>query len=202
MTTRLPAALDNLLHELTRLPGIGRRGAERMAVHLLEAPADQVQALAQALTRMREEVKTCMICGNWSEGKICNICSDARRHSRQLCVVERPTDLWAFEQAEAYEGRYHILGGTLSPLSGVTAEDLRIDELERRIREEGAEEVILATNPSVEGDATAHYLAHRLAPLGIKTTRIAQGVPVGGHLGYSDSGTLRQALEGRRTMEG
>ena len=198
---RLPAALENLLHELTRLPGIGRRGAERIAMHLLQAPPEQVQTLAQALERLRKEVKSCAVCGNWAQGEICAICADERRRNGQLCIVERPTDLWAFEQAEAFGGRYHVLGGTLSPLSGVTADDLRIEELERRIGEEAIREVILATNPSVEGDATAHYLARRLAPLQVNVTRIAQGVPLGSHLGYADAGTLRLALEGRRTLE-
>lgn len=198
---RQPAALESLMHELTRLPGIGRRGAERMAVHLLDAPADQAHNLAKAIERLRKEVRPCVICGNWAEGEICSICEDARRANGQLCVVERPPDLWAFEQSEAYTGRYHVLGGTLSPLAGVTAEDLKIDELEKRIQEEGIQEVILATNPSVEGDATAHYLARRLAPQGVRVTRIAQGVPLGGHLGYADSGTLRLALEGRRALD-
>lgn len=198
---RLPAALENLLHELTRLPGIGRRGAERLAVHLLEAPAEQVHALAQALERLRREVRPCAVCGNWAEGETCSICADQRRVNGQICVVEHPPDLWAFEQSEAFGGRYHVLGGTLSPLSGVTAEDLSIQGLERRIKDEGVTEVIIATNPSVEGDSTAHYLARRLAPLGLSVTRIAQGVPLGGRLGYADAGTLRLALEGRRPLE-
>lgn len=198
---RMPAALENLLHELGRLPGIGRRGAERMAVYLLEAPAEQVAALTTALGRLREEVHPCAICGNWAQEKVCAICADPQRITKALCVVERPTDLWAFEEAEAFTGRYHVLGGTLSPLAGVTADDLRIADLERRIREEKIEEVILATNPSVEGDATAHYLARRLTPQGVRTTRLAQGVPLGGRLGYSDAGTLKLALEGRRVLE-
>ena len=196
----LPAALEDLMEELIRLPGIGRRGAERLALHLLQAPPDQSEALAGAIGRLRLEVHPCRTCGNWTEGETCPICSDDRRHNGQLCVVERPSDLWAFEQAEAFRGCYHVLGGTLSPLAGITAEDLRIEELERRIRAEGITEVILATNPSVDGDATAHYLSRRLAPLGVSTTRIAQGVPLGGHLDYADPGTLRLALEGRRPL--
>jgi recombination protein RecR len=200
--TRLPDALEALLHELTRLPGIGRRGAERLAVHLLEADAEQPLALARAIERLRAEVRPCALCGNWAEGERCPICADPHRANGQLCVVERPADLWAFEAAGAFEGRYHVLGGTLSPLGGVTAEDLRIDALERRIGEESIREVILATNASVEGDATAHYLARRLAATGMQVTRIAQGVPLGGHLGYADAGTLRLALEGRRPLTG
>lgn len=187
--------------ELARLPGIGRRGAERIALHLLEAPADQASALAESIETLRREVRACGPCGNWTEGETCPICSDPGRANGQLCVVERPSDLWAFEQSGAYGGRYHVLGGTLSPLAGVTAEDLRIAQLERRIGEEGITEVVLATNASVDGDATAHYLAARLAPLGVRTTRIAQGVPLGGHLDYADPGTLRLALEGRRPLE-
>lgn len=198
---RLPSALEVLLHELRRLPGVGRRAAERLALHLLEAPAEDAAALARAIEQLRHEVHACKNCGNFTDGELCSICSDERRATGQLCVVEKPSDLWAFEQAEAYRGRYHVLGGTLSPLAGVTADDLRIDELEKRIEREQIKEVILATNPSVDGDATAIYLAHRLAPLGLKVTRIAQGVPLGGHLDYADAGTLRLALDGRRPVE-
>lgn len=197
----LPRAFQDLLHELTRLPGIGRRGAERIVIHLLESSPEQALSLARAIERLRAEVRTCSRCGNWAEAELCPICADTRRDATLICVVERPGDLWAFEQSEAYNGLYHVLGGTLSPLSGVTAEDLRIGELESRIRDEAVQEVILATNPSVDGDATAHYLARRLASLGVRTTRIAQGVPLGGHLDYADSGTLRLALEGRRPLD-
>lgn len=199
---RMPAAMESLLHELGRLPSIGRRGAERMAVYLLEAPVEQVEALARAMLQLREEVHPCALCGNWAQDALCPICATPQRKTNVLCVVERPTDLWAFEEAEAFAGRYHVLGGTLSPLAGVTAEDLRIAELEQRIKAEGIAEVIIATNPSVEGDATAHYLARRLAPLGVQVTRLAQGVPLGGRLGYADPGTLRLALDGRRKLEG
>jgi recombination protein RecR len=197
----LPDALENLLQELKHLPGIGRRGAERMAVYLLDAPLEQVEGLAGAISRLRRQVHPCSICGNWAGDDVCAICADEKRKNGQLCIVERPPDLWAFEQAEAYAGRYHVLGGTLSPLAGVTAEDLKIGALEHRIVDENIREVILATNPSVEGDATAHYLARRLASLGVGVTRIAQGIPLGGHLGYADSGTLRLALECRRPLE-
>ena len=196
----MPSALEVLLHELRRLPGVGRRAAERLALHLLEAEPEQVQALARAIEQLTREISPCRVCGNWTDEQPCSICADPRRVAGQLCVVERPADLWAFEQAEAYRGRYHVLGGALSPLTGVTAEDLGIDRLERRIRDEKIDEIILATNASVEGDATAIYLARRLAPLGVAITRIAQGVPLGGHLGYADAGTLRLALEGRRPL--
>jgi recombination protein RecR len=198
---RLPAAFERLLNELTRLPGVGRRGAERLAMHLLESGQAQNDTLADAIARLRHEVLTCTLCGNWSEGERCAICADDQRATGQLCVVERPPDLWAFEQTGAFAGRYHVLGGTLSPLAGVTAEDLRIAELERRIADEAIREIILATNPSLDGDATAHYLARRLAGEGMAITRIAQGVPLGSHLDYADAGTLRLALEGRRSMQ-
>ena len=198
---RLPAAFERLLHELTRLPGVGRRGAERLAMHLLEAEQADNDTLADAITRLKREVLTCELCGNWSEGTLCAICADPQRATGQLCVVERPPDLWAFEQTGAFGGRYHVLGGTLSPLAGVTAEDLRIESLERRIAAEGIQEIILATNPSLDGDATAHYLARRLAASTLRISRIAQGVPLGSHLDYADAGTLRLALEGRRTMQ-
>lgn len=197
----LPKALDTLLAELMRLPGVGRRGAERLAMHLLEKPAEQAASLARAIEALRQQIRPCAICGNWAESETCWICADPARKNGQLCIVEGPSDLWAFEQAEIFGGRYHVLGGALSPLAGVTAEDLRIDDLERRLRDEKIGEVIIATNPSVDGDATAHYLARRLATTGIKTTRIATGVPLGGHLGYADAGTLRLALEGRRPLE-
>lgn len=200
MSRGLPAPIERLIHELTRLPGIGRKGAERLVLHLLEAPGDQAAALAGALTGLHEGIHHCRECGNWSEAELCPVCADPRRDGRRLCVVERPSDLWAFEEADAFDGRYHVLGGALSPLGGVTADDLSIGALERRIRDGGVEEVILATNPSVEGDATAHYLAQRLAPLDVRSTRIATGVPMGGHLDYTDAGTLRSALEGRRPL--
>jgi recombination protein RecR len=198
---RLPKALETLLNELGRLPGVGRRGAERMAVHLLEAPPGRARALAEAIADLRDKVTACARCGNWSEDELCPVCADPHRDTRVLCVVERPGDLWAFEQSESFAGLYHVLGGTLSPMNGVTAGDLTIAALQRRVREEGIEEVILATNPSVDGDATAHYLGQLLAPTGVRLSRIAQGVPQGGHLDYADAGTLRLALEGRRRLD-
>ena len=198
---RLPAPLRALMDELTRLPGIGRRGAERIVQHLLQVPPERVHALATTLQTLRRDVRHCNVCGDWTDSDTCSICSDSQRANGQLCVVERPPDLWAFEESDAYRGRYHVLGGTLSPLAGVTAEVLSIDALERRIDGEGIREVILATNASVDGDATAHYLARRLAARGVQSSRIAQGVPLGGHLDYADPGTLRLALEGRRPID-
>lgn len=201
MAAGLPRAIEKLMHELTRLPGMGRRGAERVILHLLARPKEQAESLALALTELHLNVHPCPVCGHWSEGETCAICADQHRSSERLCVVEKPSDVWAFEQADAFEGRYHVLGGVLSPMAGITAEDLNIDTLERRIADEGVREVILATNPSVDGDATAHYLAGRLRGLGVAVTRIATGVPLGGHLDYADAGTLRLALNERRHYE-
>ncbi|MBI3735518.1 recombination protein RecR, partial [Candidatus Sumerlaeota bacterium] len=175
----LPAAIESLIHELTRLPGIGRRGAERIVTHLLDHPGEQAHLLADALERLRREIRTCEICGNWADGPVCPICSDERRRDGRICVVERPSDLYAFEQSGVFSGRYHVLGGTLSPLHGITPEQLRIEPLERRIKSEGIKEVIIATSPTVEGDATALYLAQRLRPLGVESARIGVGLPLG-----------------------
>ncbi len=196
----LPPALEALVRELMRLPSIGRRGAERLALHLLESPAEQARGLAEVLASLHSEVRRCSECGNWSAMELCPICCDPARDPGVLCVVEKPADLWAFEEARFFNGKYHVLGGALSPLAGTTAEDLRIEQLETRINEGHVREVILATNPSVEGDATAHYLAQRLAREGLAISRIAQGVPLGGALGYADAGTLKLALEGRRSF--
>ena len=197
---RFPDPLQHLLNELTRLPGIGRRGAERLALHLLEAPPERTETLAEALRQLKLRIRRCRLCGNWSEETLCGFCADPARKNGLLCVVEQPSDLWAFEQADVFGGRYHVLGGTISPMSGITAEDLRIESLIDRIQQERISEVILATNPSVEGDATAQYLLGRLKPLRLHVSRIGLGVPLGAHLGYADSGTLRLALEGRRDL--
>jgi recombination protein RecR len=197
----LPSALNLLLQSLTLLPGIGRRGAERIALKLLESPEDQATQLAQALQDLHRNCTRCPSCGTWAEhDRLCSICSDPARDSRQLCVVERAPDMWAFEQSDAFNGHYHILGGSLSPLNGVTAEDLRLKELLARINNENVQELILATSPSVDGDATAHYIADCLAGSAVRISRIARGVPVGCHLDYADAGTLRSALEGRRLL--
>ncbi len=197
-----PPAIEAVIGELTRLPGIGRRGAERIVIHLLDQPPQQAEELARAVARLRSEIHPCHRCGNWAEEELCRICSDPARQDGTLCVVERPPDLHAFEQSGGFHGRYHILGGTLSPLRGVTPEALSIELLERRIPEEEIREVIVATSPTVEGDATALYLAHRLAPLGVDVARIGIGVPLGASLGYADSGTLKLAIEGRRKLDG
>lgn len=197
---RYPVSIERLLDQLTRLPGIGRRGATRIAEYLLEAPRGQARDLAEALARLRDEVRACRQCGAWAEAELCAICGDERRRGERICVVEHPPDIYAFEESGAFDGRYHVLGGTLSPLDGIGPDDLNIDRLEERVREEGTEEVILALSPSVQGDATAMYLAEALGRLGVGVTRIGLGLPLGANLNYADPGTLKLALEGRRKM--
>ncbi len=197
----LPEAIERLIHQLTRLPGIGRRGAERIVTHLLDQPREQMSQLAEAVEQMSLAIRECSACGHWAESELCPICSDERRRNGLLCIVERSPDLYAFEQSGVFSGRYHVLGGTLSPLRGISPDDLRMDMLERRIKAEEIREVIIATSPTVEGDATAMYLARRLAPLGVEVARIGVGLPLGASLGYADSGTLKLALEGRRRIE-
>ena len=195
----LPAVLNSLLQSLARLPGIGRRGAERIALHLLESPAEDSTLLAHALQNLHKECTRCPSCGTWAEyDRLCSICADPQRKSLQLCVVERAPDMWAFEESGAFRGRYHILGGSLSPLNGITADDLRMNELLARIEGEDVQELSLATSPSIDGDATAQYIAGCLTNSGVRISRIAQGVPVGCHIDYADAGTLRSALKGRR----
>lgn len=197
-----PAAVESLIEQLRRLPGIGRRGAERIVTHLLEASPRQAEDLVAALGALRERVHPCPRCGSWCEEAECRICRNEHRANGRLCVVERPTDLYAFEESGAFDGCYHVLGGTISPLGGVMPEDLSIDRLLGRVREEAIQEVIIALSPTVEGDATALYLAQQLAPLGVSVTRIGLGLPLGASLGYADPGTLKLALEGRRRMDG
>jgi len=197
-----PAAVESLIEQLRRLPGIGRRGAERLVTHLLEAPPAQTQELIAALGTLGERVRNCERCGSWCESQNCRLCDNEHRANGRLCVVERPTDLYAFEESGAFDGRYHVLGGTISPLGGVMPDDLNIESLLKRIGEESIQEVILALSPTVEGDATAHYIAQLLVPMGVSVMRIGLGLPLGASLGYADPGTLKLALEGRRRMQG
>ncbi|MCB2154396.1 recombination mediator RecR [bacterium] len=197
----LPKALEVAIAELGKLPGIGRRSAERMAFALLQAEKAQVAELSDALVRLREEIGTCPTCGYFTDAGECPICSDRGRDRTALCVVERDLDVVAIERAGGFRGMYHVLGGVLSPLKGVTPEDLNIDMLFRRLDGGEFREVILATSPSVEGDATALYLSNLLADRALSVTRIGRGVPMGGSLDLSDAGTLRLALEGRRTID-
>ena len=198
--------LELLVEELKKLPTIGQKSAQRLAMHLLKMPKDEALRLADAIRVVKEQVGFCTLCGNFSDHDPCLICEDPQRDGSLLCVVEQPVDMLAFERTGSFRGRYHVLGGALSPLDGTTPEDLRIQPLLQRLRPkaDGATEVtevILATNPNVTGEATALYLSRLLAPLGVKVTRIARGVPMGSDLEYSDLVTLARALEGRRELE-
>jgi recombination protein RecR len=194
----LPPSLERLIGELSKLPGVGRKTAQRLAFHLLQVAAEDAEALAHAIAALRADVQPCPRCFHLAQGGLCAICSDPRRRSAALCVVEEPTNVVALERTGAFDGRYHVLGGALSPLRDIGPDRLRLRELTERVRDEGVEEVILATNSNVEGEATAAYLARLLEPLGVRVTRLAQGLPAGGHLEFSDDLTLRRALEGRR----
>jgi recombination protein RecR len=195
-----PEPVARLIEALQRLPGIGPKTAQRLTFFLLKRPAAEVAALSESLTQLKQLIVHCSACFNVTEEDPCRICRDPQRDSRVLCVVEEPNDLLALERTGEFRGRYHVLLGALSPLDGIGPEDLRVRELLTRLEGERVEEVILATNPSVEGEATAIYLAKLLKPLGVRITRIARGLPVGGDLEYADEVTLSKALEGRREM--
>lgn len=194
--------IARLIHRLSRLPGIGEKSATRLAFHILRAPEAHARELAQAILEVREKVRLCSICCNLTEQDPCALCASTRRDVHTVCVVGQPTDLIAIERGGSYRGRYHVLHGVLSPLDGIGPEDLRIAELVRRMQpgEDEITEVILATAPSIEGEATAMYLARLIKPLGVKVTRIASGVPIGGELEYVDQVTLTRALDGRREI--
>jgi len=194
--------LELLVEELMKLPSIGQKSAQRLALHLLRLPKEEALRLAEAIRVVRERVGFCGVCGNFCEQDPCLICSDPQRDPAMLCVVEQAVDVLALERTGHYRGRYHVLGGALSPLDGTNPDDLRIQSLLQRLQAKPEiQEVILATNPNVAGEATALYLSRLLAPLGIRITRIARGVPMGSDLEYSDLVTLSRALEGRREIE-
>jgi recombination protein RecR len=195
----LSPSVDNLVAQLTRLPGIGSRTAQRLAFHLLSAQKDEALALAHAIEEVKERVRFCRECGNLTEEELCGICLDTRRDRTVVCVVEQPFDVISLERTHEYRGLYHVLGGSLSPLDGVEPEHLRIDELLHRVAEGGITEVVLATNPNMTGEATAGYLADRLREHAT-VTRLASGLPVGGDLEYADEVTLGRALAGRRQI--
>lgn len=197
----LPEPIQQLTAALGRLPGIGPRSAERIALHLVQEEAGRVATLASAITHAREVIGLCECCGALTEKQPCAICEDPRRSNAIVCVVEQPTDILNVEKSNAFEGRYHVLGGRISPINGVGPEDLRIGELDRRIKDEEISEFILALGTDVEGDATCHYLAEVFGDKGLKVSRIAHGLPAGSGLEYADEMTLRHALEGRREME-
>ncbi len=189
-----------LIDELGRLPGIGPKSAQRIAFHLLKIPADEVNRLAAAITDAKARVRFCSRCWNVAEGELCPICLDGRRDPTVICVVEESRDIVALERTGEFRGRYHVLLGAISPLDGVGPEHLKMRELFVRLEPEGVEEVIICTNPNTEGEVTALYLARMLRPLGVRVTRIASGLPVGGDLEYADELTLGRALEGRREL--
>jgi recombination protein RecR len=192
----LSPAVDNLVAQLTRLPGIGTRTAQRLAFHILAVPTDEANALGHAIADVKERVRPCRECGNLTEDELCGVCSDPRRDHAVICVVEQPVDVLSLERTHEYRGLYHVLGGALSPLDGVEPGHLRIQRLMERIGD-GVEEVVLATNPTMTGEATAAYLADRLRDR-VTVTRLASGLPVGGDLEYADEVTLGRALAGRR----
>jgi len=192
--------IDQLVEALTKLPGIGRKTAARLAFHILRSSLSEAQALAKAILDVKEKIRLCSMCFNLTDENPCRICQDEHRNSEVLCVVEGPNDLIAIENTGAFNGRYHVLHGTISPLEGVGPEDIKVKELMERLQREKVVEVILATNPTVEGGATALYLTDLIRPLGPKVTRIAFGIPIGGEIEYSDGMTLSKALEGRREI--
>ena len=193
-------AIDDLTDELARLPGIGRKTALRLAFHLLKAPADDARRLSRAIVTVREKVRPCDTCGNLTEASPCAICANPRRDAAVVCVVEEASDIMAIERTGEYRGMYHVLGGRLSPLDGIGPSELNVEPLVRRAGGGEVREVVLATNPSVEGEATAAYLRGLIGPLGIRVTRIARGLPVGGDLEYADGVTIAEALAHRREM--
>ena len=196
--SRYAPSLARLIGELVRLPGIGPKSAQRLTFHLLKASKEEVFALAQAIIELKERARSCAVCYNISEDDTCHICADPTRDGSLLCVVEETNDLWAVEKTGSFKGRYHVLGGSLSPLDGRGPDQLTGKRLMERLEPEGVKEVILATNPNVEGEATAMYLSRLLKPLGVRATRIARGLPMGSDLEYADEVTLSKALEGRR----
>jgi recombination protein RecR len=196
----LPEPITALIGALSRLPGVGPRSAERIALHLVQAESAAVKQLADAILRAREQIRFCSVCGALTEQSPCDICDSSRRDASLLCVVERPVDIISIEKPGTFRGKYHVLGGKISPLDGVEPEDLRIADLEDRLKREPVKEVVIALGTDVEGDATAFYLAKRLARPGLKVTRIAHGLPAGTGLEFADELTLSRALEGRREI--
>jgi recombination protein RecR len=193
--------VQDLIDELGRLPGVGPKSAQRIAFHVLAADPADVRRLVLALTEVKDKVRFCSICGNVAEEEQCRICRDPRRDLSVLCVVEEPKDVVAIEKTREFRGRYHVLGGAISPMDGIGPDDLRTRELMARLSDGAVTEVILATDPNLEGEATATYLARLLGPMGLRITRIASGLPVGGDLEYADEITLGRAFEGRRLLD-
>ena len=195
-------AVQDLIDELGRLPGIGPKSAQRIAFHVLEADAEDMLRLAEAIRTVKDQVRLCSICFNVSEQETCSICRDERRDPSQVCVVEESKDVMAIERTRTFRGRYHVLGGAINPIAGIGPDQLHIRELLTRLQDSVIEEVILATDPNLEGEATATYLSRMLGSTGLKVTRLASGLPVGGDLEYADEVTLGRAFEGRRSVTG
>jgi recombination protein RecR len=195
-----PASIRNLIRQITKLPGIGEKTAERLALHILKMPARNAEQLAQSIIDVKDRTRSCSRCHAWSDEAVCHICQDMSRNRAQLCIVEQPADMVAVEKSGAFQGVYHILGGVLSPMNGIGPDDIRIGDLFRRVREEALQEIVIATSTNVEGEATAAYLAEQLQSLPVKVTRIASGVPMGGDLKYVDQVTLKRALETRHVF--
>ena len=193
-------SLENLVARLNRLPGVGIKTAQRLAYHILTLSPEEVKGLADALTAAKARVHYCPVCGNFTEDELCSVCADPKRDGSVICVVKDARDVAYLERMREYRGAYHVLGGTLSPMDGVGPDDIRIKELMDRVKAGGVAEVILATNPDVEGEATAAYIAKQLKELGVKVTRIAHGIPIGGNLEYVDEITLFKAIENRREV--
>jgi recombination protein RecR len=194
-------AIQDLIDELGRLPGIGPKSAQRIAFHIIQSERVDVTRLADVLRTVKERVKFCIECGNISEEDLCRICRDPRRDNSLICVVEESKDVMAIEKTREFRGKYHVLGGAISPIDGIGPENLRIRELMARLADTNIQELIIATDPNLEGEATASYLIRQIKPLGIKVSRLASGLPVGGDLEYADEVTLGRAFEGRRTVE-
>lgn len=192
------AALSKLIEQFERMPGVGHKGAQRMAFYILDLPGEEADKFAQAIKDAHTKIHRCKICCNLTEGDICSICANEARNRKQICVVEDPRDVIAIERTHEYSGTYHVLHGAISPMNGIGPDQLTIKELLKRL--DGVEEVIMATNPTVEGEATAMYISRLLKPMGIRTTRLAYGVPVGADLEYADEVTLSRAMEGRRDI--
>ena len=192
--------VQDLIDELAKLPGVGPKGASRIAFYLLHADHGEIERLAQVLSEVRDKARFCAECFNVSEDDVCRICSDTRRDQSKLCVVEDPKDVLAIERTREFRGLYHVLGGAINPMDGIGPDSLNIAQLIARLADNSIQEVILATNPNMEGEATATYISRQLAPLGVEVTRLASGLPVGGDLEYADDATLRRAFAGRRQV--
>lgn len=192
--------IDRLINELSKLPGVGRKTAQRLAFHIINMDSDDINALAKALIDVKTEIRYCAVCCNISDSEICPICSNNHRDSSMICVVEDPRDVAAMERTKDYNGKYHVLNGVISPMDGIGPEMLNIKELISRLGTGEVKEIIMATNPTIEGEATAMYISRLVKPMGIKVTRIAHGLPVGGDLEYADDVTISKAMEGRREI--